>query len=547
MAERITGTDANGIKYEFKNGQWVPMAEDPGIVGAGLIGAGETFATLGRGAADVAANLVQDIVPGAEQFREDLMQEQLQSNQLMQPLQEMRPISTTVGQALPFVAAAPLAGPRLGGQVALDAALGGLGLGTPEERLQRAGFGAVGALGGNAVQRVVQGIQAGSRAVAGQAAETGADFLPGTAGAAQVGEIPGPGRVTPLRRAIQNAGRQITGEGIESPTDVRHMFNLRRQGYLLRPGSDTGNRATQQIMSFAENSPILSDVVQQELNQANKQQFNRQLLGVLGRDVPETRAAEFAPETVAQLRAEAGELVDAIKDRHPKIKITEQDKAGIRALRNNFEKDVSTISKEDPGQKVLDNLIDQMNRETFSTERYTRIRSRLRAEQRAASGHRGGQARGVLFGSAIDKLDEIFERSIPEVDAETFRLATARFRLLEALDRRGVVSNEGDVNIPSFNSALRDLFKDEYGGINEFGGLDEFPEFNQLFDTVKAFNRFRDIPMGSPTATRLQANQILEQPGLTLATFASRSLLRSAIRGAQRSPEELAQWQALLQ
>ncbi len=546
MAERITGTDASGIKYEFKNGQWVPMAEDPGIIGAGLIGAGETFATLGRGAADLGANLVQDIVPGAEQFREDLMRDQLESNQLMQPLQEMRPISTMVGQALPYVAAAPLGGSRVGGQVALDAALGGLGLGTPEERLQRAGFGAVGALGGNAVQRVLQGIRSGSRAVANQAAETGADFLPGTAGAAQVGEIPGPGRITPLRRAIQNAGRQITGEGIESPTDVRHMLTLRQQGYLLRPGSQTGNRAADQLMSFTENNPLLADVVQQELNQVNKQNFNRQLLGVLGREVPETRAAEFAPETIAQLRNETAGIVDEIKAANPTVKITDAGKKRIRRLRTSFVKDVSTISAEDPAQKVIDNTLEQLNRSTFSTDRYTRIRSRLRDLQINAS-ERRQRARADLLGGVVEELDKMFERSVGKADAEKFRLATGRFRLLEALDQHGVVSPEGDINIPSLNRVLRQVFKDEYGGMNEFGGLDEFPEFGQLFDTVKAFNRFRDIPMGSPTATRLQARDILTEPGLTAATLAARPIVRAMIRNAQISPEELVQWQASLQ
>ena len=544
MATGDIRQDEFGNKFRWNGSEFVPF-EDLSTLQAIGIGAGESFTTTGRGIQQI-FNSIRGGQAGRE-ANEALAARQAGDQQAFREgVGETNPIATGIGQALPFVAAAPLGGSSVAGQVALEAGLGGLGFGDVGERAERAAIGAGAAFGGNMVLRVANGIRRSSQAITGRGVDPVTGAPAGSAGAARVeGSVVGTGSQSGTRSALQNAGRQIVGEGIDSPADLQAMITLRENGFRLSPGTASGNAAARGLNSFVENAPLLKDIPQAAIAAPNAQDFNRMTLDALGENVPEGQVAEFTADSIGALKRKTGDIVEGIKEQTPTIEVSDGVIRRIEGKQDTFSKEVTTISAEDPAVKVVDNVLAEIKDGKLSTDTYTRIRSRVRGAQIKAS-EQNEVARAELYSSVIEDLDAAFAQSIGDpTEFAKFQVATQRFRLLEALDKPGVISPQGDINVPALNRNLKKIFKAEYGDADRFGTFAEMPEFGKLFDVSKALGRFPKIAGGSPTFERLSAQSLFSNPVQTTAQLGFRPLLRNLIEGAQPSADELRDLQQL--
>lgn len=551
---RMTARDSSGRVYEWRGGQWVPQQSDPGILGTIAINTGAELTNLGRGAADLAASTVERVDPRVRQFREDLQADRREDNELLSGLREDRPFSSIAGQALPYLATAPVSG-SVGGAAALEAGLGGLGLADSlNDRLLNAGIAGGLTLGGGLMaQRVINGIGgAGSRI---RARRDGIDprqlslDQPGvdSAGAARVeGSVVGSGgKISGVRQTLQNAGKQITGEGIESPADLEALITLRRNQYLLKPGQATGNRAARQLYQSAESNPLTSDITQDALTAPNQQRYNREVLEALG-DEGNIRGgvAEFSDGQLERIAADVGEFRESIEKAAPNVTIRPDDIENIRRTMREFTSDIGVLSKEDPVLRRINNVLTRLGDEggTIKTEDLVKIRSSLK--DLADTSKRSAESQA--FQNVASALDTAFEETLKGIGKgelfKDFRLANQRFRLINALKKPGVRSPEGDIRPAALARNLEKIFVDEYGA-NKFGGLRESGQgglnIERLFAITKALKRFPDVAGRSGTAENLSLGNIFNDPIATAGQLSLRPVLRRLIEQQQVDPEVL--------
>ncbi len=555
MARR-TATDNQGNVFEWREGAWRPILEDPGILGSAALGVAESVNTLGRGIGQIGASIGEELgISGSREFGQELATAQRTDLETIAPIVEDRPFSNIAGQALPFIAGAVgTSGLGIPAQIGLEGVLGGLGFGTLEERAQRGaiaaggaatGFGVLGIAGrvskrirdGANQARAQRSLLARDNQVIPEGAPGSEAFGPTSVGGGQAGPVPQP---TPsqARRILENAGQQIEGAGIENPVTLRAMQNLQRQGVIFEPGIATGNVAARQLIAGLKSSPLTSDIIQSEISQVNEQILNRTTLRALGEDIPDTRVAAFDDSTIARLGDQVDDSMTAIRENTPIVKVGAKEFEQIEAIGRDFQKKVTTTSEREVISKQIDNVLKELDKpgSTITTARYAQIRSQLRGAQRKANAASDVNAADT-YGQLIEELDEMFKKSIEpgSEDFDKFRLATQRFRLIQALEKPGVIS-AGNVRAGALTRNLRKTFKGEFRGdkraADTFEG-DAFDSFRDLFDLAQGFEKIPNIINDSGTATRLQPLSILSNPIATGALLAARPLIRSAIRSAQ--------------
>lgn len=543
MARR-TATDNQGNVFEWIGGQWRIQLEDPGVLGSAALGVAESVNTLGRGIGQIGAGIGEELgISGSREFGEDLARNQRSDLETIAPIVEDRPFSNVAGQALPFIAAAAAtAGQSIPVQVGLEGVLGGLGFGSLEERAQRGALAAGGAATGfgglSLAQRVQQRITQGSaQARQARAGLESGEFGPTSVGGGQTGPINQP---TPSqrRRILENAGQQIEGAGLENPVTLEAMKNLQRQGVVFEPGIATGNVAARQLIAGFKSSPLTSDIIQSEISQVNEQILNRTTLNALGAEIPAGRVAAVGDDTIARLGDQVDDSLTEIRKNTPSIEVGAEEFAAIEAIGDNFQKNVTTTSELAPISKQINNVLKELKApgSTIDTPRYAQIRSQLRNAQRKANAASDNNASDT-YGQLIEQLDTMFEKSIPagSKDFERFRLATQRFRLIQALEKPGVI-RAGNVSAAMLARNLRKTFKGEFRGdkraADTFKG-ESFEGFRDLFDLAQGFEKVPQIINDSGTATRLAPTSILSNPLATSAILAGRPLLRRAIQSAQ--------------
>lgn len=519
-----TATDETGQIWEYVNGNWEIQQEARGTLEAVAIGAGESLTNLGRGAADLAANLL----PGTDQLQQDLRTNQATERALFSDLQAQQPIATGVGQALPFVATAPLSG-GLGAQAAIGAATGALGLGTLEERVQNALFGGGAAFAGGlalkGAQRVSHGIQNSSANISARRAASRFVGAPRSVGASgRAGATVGEGSTSTARRLLQNAGRQIGGEGQESIAGAQALTRGKELGLKFEPGSGSGNIATKQLFASAKRNPLFSDVVQDSVTKQNNKTFNTLALRALGEE-----GSEFTTGTVGKIEQRLNGVRNVIIKRNPTIRVDDTALTGFEKVLDDFVKNPSVLGTKDPTFRRIEKLKDLVgfNGNTITSKQYIQLRSDMRSLQRSLK--RGTEIKSV--GDSIDVLDDLFKRNVSQADKAAFDKTTQQFRLLDTLEKPGVLSSDKQLRSGALSRNLKKNFKSEFARDDKFGTLSD--EFKDLFDATKVFDQFPNIVSDSGTATNLSIQNIFSEPAGTAAQLTFRPLLRALIESAQ--------------
>ena len=576
MAELLTGTDSNGTQYEFRNGQWRQMDRARSTGENILLGAGEQFTSIGRG--------VQEIFGDSEAARAA----QASEAEARQFLHKDAPIAAGVGNALPFLATAPLGAGALtargvAGITGLEAGIGALEIGTPAERLRNAAFGGGGALLGLGVgrmaDRVFRSLNQSGRAVAG-----GVDFA--DPNAAPLGDG---GRVVPFEpiEGTGQFGRQSVGAGaiddIQTQGDVnRELFgsfgggkgsivedrgvlealdDAEALGYVVPPGAASGSRGARIVGDTLTSNPFTGDVMQEVMHQTNRDLLEKDLLLALGEDAS-TASRGITRSSLSKIdRRLDAEMSDIYKN-NKAMKLDEaipQRVEGGAPVAKTIDDMLAEVSEghrragrsrgaEDPVTANIDNIRNLIKEAgeggSIPTQRVAEFRSTLRRFQRQANTADDANASETL-GDAVNALDDWIEKSLGAGDSKRFHEALQEFRLMQSIDTPSVISAAGDLRPAAIDRQLRKNFKTEYarnnrffeGGENVTGALGQ--DLDNLFRGVRVMNQFPAIIGDSGTASRSLVNSVITGDVAAGAAGLTRPFIRKFMKKQQPTKKQL--------
>ena len=390
--------------------------DDPGALGAALIGFGRMSDRLLQGGKQAALTLGK-VIPGAvgqssadelarmrevEQFRDEGYK----------PLQEQRPVATMLGESAPLVAL------PMGGSIKAAAAIGAMpGLleyGSPEDKLKRGAAGAVGSGVGHGVGKAI-----------------GAVVSPGMKAA--------------------------------SPEVDRLAEVAAREGIPLDASQRTGNQVLQNMKAALSRIPWTASG-QQARAAKQGEAFNEAVLRHAGTNAkaatPDVMADAFT--AITQKMGDAANSVALTLDDAAVAKIAEVEKNFLRRLptdqkaviRSYLEDLTEAIGKEGaiPGD-VYNKTRSELGRLAFSTENIT-VREGAKGLQKA--------------------LDDAFDRQAPEEAVRAMKEARkeySRYMTIESAVKKGR-SQDGNISPKQlYAQAQQDIPGFARGGGGEFNDV----------------------------------------------------------------------------
>lgn len=372
-----------------------PAFEDPGMLMAGVIGAGR--------AADRIVKGVQQIYYGAtgnERAQADLKARAEADDAAYRPLAQARPWSTGAGSVLPAMALAPLSGgssllAQMGTAAAVNAIPAALEYGTANERAGRAlvagAGGASGAAAGNLIARALMPAGRGASPVASEVMDA----------AARIGYRPTPAQLT------------------QSPS----LGNI--ENYLLRtPG---GSGAMQKVQA------------------AQQTALNRAAARAMGENADDLGEAVFAGAQ-SRLGAEFGRLGEVTAP------VLGDDFLGALAR-----VDAANKARGAFANPRIDKLVDQGMELAASGKltgtAYKEIRSEL-ASQAQAAFKSGDSTVGQAFKTITGALDDAAKASLSKTDQQAWDLARKQWSAFKTLSK-GNVAEGGNVSAARVAAQLR--------------------------------------------------------------------------------------------
>lgn len=428
--------------------------EDPGAIGAGVIGMGRGLDRLAAGARNLTRSALGDRITGAIDKLgttlgmadgSQLEAQQKGAQEAYAPLAEKRPVATTIGEMVPAAAMTATAGGPLA-MIAASALPGLIEYGTPEERLQRGAMGlaggAVGAGAGKLASRILQ----------------------------------------PTRNAATRAPDAA-------------LAAAERIGYRPTAGQTTGSKALQMLEQQAAKNPISSGIAQ-KFGAGNQSAINRAAARAIG----ETSGA--LDEDVMQAAAQrlGGQFEGAFAGKE--IPVSNSFKSFATALQKSSTKagefaDPAVLSIADRAAAVAE-------RGTITGEEYQAMRSALSAVKRQAAAGNNGPLKHSAQG-IIKALDDAAEKVIPKDEMAAFQKARAQYAAMKTLEKRGAIKG-GNVDPAIVRNALQSGDRSAFARGNIPG---------ELADIARIGNAFRPLP-DSGTAGNL-VSQLLLTGGAGLA------------------------------
>ncbi len=541
-----TATDPKtGQQYELIGGRWAPVTRrtdaaqpTPGKAPArseyapdelnplmaALVGAGDTFNTVGINARDMWARVRGD---EAGQLRAE--DERDEAAKLRNQLHETNPVMATIGGMLPALIAAPLGGASVLGQLGTSAAISGA-TSTSGDMLRDSVMGGAFGAAGMGGQQVVQ------RVWAGQAAR---------------------------RAAISKGVSELTQGELEI------IEGARRSGMAVLPGQASGNKFMRQMEASAASNPLMSGVFG-EVEQANKEQLNRLAARAMGIGDANSVSAEvraLAEHNIGQRFEQVGRAIGPVDTAPLQKTLRELAKDESTALLPRTELD-SIVARFDRGQASRGVAVAGEGTDQVSGVSLMRERSRIARQMRDAYARNDSSA-GELYGNVLDAMDDAVAKAAvrtakgdPTAGADLlgqYSSAREQWNVLRAMDRGGV-SIDGNV-LPGqaarlINSGDKTGFM---GRANDAGqslqkrgtGILGQNPTGDLYDAL----RFAHSQIGRPvvgdsgTATRMSLQNMMQGGLAGAAVMSAKKFGQSRLaRGyANMSPEAAAMAGAIMQ
>lgn len=445
---RILVSEATGERFFQHDDGFLQRVEEPGL----LAQAGRQVADLGSGIKQAYGELTDQ-----PELVNEARRETLERNRWMAAGDAGHPIQSMVGQALPSLATLPVGGflPN----VAVGAAESALDVGAGGSWAERAGWGAVGAAGGDIAGRLIGrvyntvkglGRDLGPRAAPANPKAADYEALGGETLAYQRMEPGSPGqglaqRMTEAAEAAPNPTGQV-GRVMAANDDLHRAAAVRSVGLNPAQYDNLG----QEFMADAYNK------------------FNREWDELINMAGGATRGFKLAPETAKRLRS------------IPEIKAL-QDLGEFPDL----------------GDDVISGRDWLTAREALSELSF----------QRSQAG-RGRE--GEIMRDMIEGMDKQMEQYLPDDALADYARMREQYKNLLILEKPGVISNGGQINTAS---AVRNLDNKTsgYGRTARGGGQTNNPETKDFIDLMKAADNteFKALQT-SKTAERLGGQEVVQ-------------------------------------
>ena len=527
--------DSDGRVYEWKNGRWQLYQETPGIAQSMAIGAGETFTRLGRGAADLAASTMSPVWQPAADYREELKRQTSQDRAIVDQLAEDRPLSVGAGRIAPYLATAPIGNLSIPGTMLLEGGLGAVEYGTPQERMIRGLFalGATGATMGIA-NRVARGINDAGQVARGKPAAGAfggaAPVEPLQAAASQTGRV----QQGILRDMFDIAGNPIKGAGAQSAAAREMLREGVELGIKFEPGMVSGNKLGRALYAGVKSKSLFMDIAQEEVEQVNKELYEKLALRALG-----DKADEFSPDVLARIYDRVDDQFDALTRKYPRLGGAQQLKQKLQSILDDADVDWRSTAKTDPEIARLSKAIDSIGEaDTMNTKMFIRRRSALRNAQRTHA-RQGDSNAEEIASQAVEAMHEFLADNLNRPDLKKFFTNIQRYRLLKSIDRPGALGNDMKLSPGRVGSELRKNFKAEFWQNDRYGSLADYPDIDKFFKATRVFNSFPEIVGDSGTGTRQLLDSLLGNRESAIAQMFTRPMVRRWIKANQPTVEQL--------
>jgi hypothetical protein len=498
---------ATGTVYEFKGGQWqiVQEAAPAAQAGAGeaapllegswlgrqgqaaLVGAGDVFSTVGRNVRDVYAGLRGDVDAQAA-----IAGERMEADDIRARLRAEAPAGALVGAALPSLAAAPLAGASVLGNVALGAATGALGSESGQFGIDAATGGAL-SLGTQLAARTVSRVSQARQAIAAQRAQAAQQ-------AAQAGELTTGGIDGVVQRLQQTA-----------PEFVEQ----------LTPAQRAINPAARRIEETFGNNPFLSGPMMR---------IEAQQAGALNRAVGKALGAGddvgvLTPELVGQVHDQIGRRFAAVADVIGEVPET-AGKGLVQRMRVIADDEAVSLTG-GAFEGIAAKAEKAIERGPLTGAQLMNWRSQLvdRIKDLSGPGASPDSALRNSLWEAVESIDDAIGKAAPSGDVKVaYKVAREQWKLLRSAEQ--ALTNDGNVSAVKFANALKKADPVGYArGQNQ----------SSLYDMTRFLASSIGAPVvgrGSPTATRMAVNEAISNPSLLGAVgIAGRSLGGRAAMG----------------
>ena len=433
----------------FESGMEVPSGTE-----ARLIGAGRTVDKLVSGV----QNLFAD-----EQRQAEIAREQADKDRLFSQLSEQRPISTAVGEALPFFAL-PL---RIGsgllgtGLTATSKAPGLKNLATVADKVKdstAADAVITGGLIGGATYDDDQG---------GQAIEGGLLGLAGDLGGRFLGRI-----IQPVQTRLEGQSKKLADWA-------------KSKGYKLLPSEETGSIPLKQLEASMSSSPSTSAPIQ-AVKDFNQKKHNQIALNSIGED-----GTEITGEKLDSAHKKLGEEFNRLT-RGEEIKLDYgEDGTILDRINQNLERyGIDSIDEIDGGVKIVEKTVLNKLRDgdVITGENYQRLQSQANNKSRRLLGVIGSASdleKGFLYAAIKESLDDAAERSLGGDKLTAFKDVRRKWKNKLAIESPNVVNTgTADISPARLANVLNRIDKFGFRFGRDTSDLYQLGRFGQAFKDI---------------------------------------------------------------
>jgi len=273
-------------------------------------------------------------------------------------------------------------------------------------------------------------------------------------------------------------------------------------GMNLTYGDRTGNAAIRQMEAGLKSNPLLSAPFN-EARDANTAVLNQRFAKALGLG---DDVKELPPAMFGKINNTLGESFKSFGKKINKVNIPSE-----------LSDRVQLIKKTDPFLEFSDDLTELTGGEVMS------LRSGLNKTLSKAWTD-GDENKGKYIAKVINDIDGIIDAVIKPGDRALFRDTQKKWRLFTAIQRGKAVSDLGNVNPTSMDTALNKSYKHDY----RFDKVQD-PVLRDAFDANRVAHMGRDIVGDSGTATRQHWLSQLSNPVDFALTLASKPFVSSYV------------------
>ena len=309
-------------------------------------------------------------------------------------------------------------------------------------------------------------------------------------------------------------GLKATMEGLEEfigasrrlePDQIRLLEsgNAERLGFSWLPGQRNGNNIMPDIM---RSQPFMADALDPVLS-ANADQ-----LGAWVMQAVKLKGREFGRDVLTDGPAAVSKMFEEVASKIPGITLGDDIVKTLDNFVLTADEKLAYGIKEtagEAGEKAAERVLRVEGREAME------VRKLIQTEMANRARNKGKDKVYRQMSQAMDKLDTIVDDALEAAGDTTTRAkwveAKQRWRVVRALDSRGVVNQDGSISLKGLANALAKEFDDEFNA-SLFAPDNVTEDVRNLMDYTRLARAFESNLGDSGTATRSALGDLINSP-----------------------------------